>query len=81
MKRTTKQSRLRLNDGILDGILGNSRIPKPCVIPRLDRGISSQRILEFPIGILNFSGVLGAAAPKGLGRSPYKICGARGLPH
>ena len=25
-------------------------------------------------GILNFSGVLGAAAPKGLGRSPYKIC-------
>ena len=23
--------------------------------------------------ILNFSGVLGAAAPKGLGRSPYKI--------
>ena len=24
--------------------------------------------------ILNFSGVLGAAAPKGLGRSPYKIC-------
>ena len=24
--------------------------------------------------ITNFSGVLGAAAPKGLGRSPYKIC-------
>ena len=24
--------------------------------------------------ILNFSGVLGAVAPKGLGRSPYKIC-------
>ena len=24
--------------------------------------------------ILDFSGVLGAAAPKGLGRSPYKIC-------
>ena len=26
------------------------------------------------LGILDFSGVLGAAAPKGLGRSPYKIC-------
>ena len=26
------------------------------------------------LGILNSSGVLGAAAPKGLGRSPYKIC-------
>ena len=26
------------------------------------------------LGILNFSGVLGAAASKGLGRSPYKIC-------
>ena len=24
--------------------------------------------------ILNFSEILGAAAPKGLGRSPYKIC-------
>ena len=65
------------------------------VIPRLDPRISSQinlelpsgflrlyhlRILEFLVGILDFSGVLGAAAPKGLGRSPYKICGA-GLPH
>ena len=29
--------------------------------------------------ILNFSGVLGAAAPKGLGRSPYKICEQWGL--
>ena len=29
----------------------------------------------------NFSGVLGAAAPKGLGRSPYKICEQWGLPH
>ncbi|MDD6162146.1 MAG: hypothetical protein PUB35_05055 [Campylobacteraceae bacterium] len=26
----------------------NSKIPKPCVIPRLDHMISSQRILEFP---------------------------------
>ena len=26
------------------------------------------------LGILNSSGVLGAAALKGLGRSPYKIC-------
>ncbi len=32
-------------------------------------------ILEFlSIKIPNFSGVLGATAPKGLGRSPYKIC-------
>ena len=29
---------------------------------------------EQSLGILNSSGVLGAAAPKGLGRSPYKIC-------
>ena len=39
MKRTTKQSGLRLNDGILDvilnGILGNSRIPRTeFIIPR-----------------------------------------------
>ena len=31
--------------------------------------------------ILNFSGVLGAPSPKGLGRSPYKICELWGLPH
>ena len=29
---------------------------------------------EQSLGILNSSGVLGAAAHKGLGRSPYKIC-------
>ena len=29
---------------------------------------------EQSLGILNSSGVLGAAASKGLGRSPYKIC-------
>ena len=38
--------------GILEFSPKNSRIPKPCVIPRLDRGISSQRILEFHIEIL-----------------------------
>ena len=32
------------------------------------------KIPSFRGKILNFSGVLGAAAPKGLGRSPYKIC-------
>ena len=31
--------------------------------------------------ILDFSGVLGAPSPKGLGRSPYKICELWGLPH
>ena len=31
--------------------------------------------------ILNSSEVLGAAAPKGLGRSPYKICEQWGKPH
>ena len=50
-----------------------SKIPKPCVIPRLDRGISF-KIPSLRVIILNSSGVLGAAAPKGLGRSPYKIC-------
>ena len=43
-----------------DLITENSKIPSK--IPSL-RG-----------RILNFSGVLEAAAPKGLGRSPYKIC-------
>ena len=70
MNRTTKQSK-------------NSRFYlKFPVIPRHDPGISSQINLEFlkhtpknaDKAILDFSGVLGAAAPKGLGRSPYKIC-------
>ena len=34
-----------------DDIVGNSRIPKPCVIPQLDWGISSQRILKFPASL------------------------------
>ncbi|MCI7014163.1 MAG: hypothetical protein MR878_02095 [Campylobacter sp.] len=33
----------------------NFRIPKPCVIPRLDPWISSQRILKFPTEILSSS--------------------------
>ncbi len=36
---------------------------------------------EQSLEILNFSGVLGTAAPKGLGHSPYKICEQRGLLH
>ena len=41
------------------------------------------RLLRFARndGLLDFCGVLGAAAPKGLGRSPYKICEQWGLPH
>ena len=34
----------------------------------------SFKILSLQARILNFSWVLGAAAPKGLGRSPYEIC-------
>ena len=68
-----------LTRGSLYGILvseihfGNSKIP------RLFWGYGIFFILrnsKIPKtkNITNFSGVLGAAAPKGLGRSPYKIC-------
>ena len=32
------------------------------------------KIPSLRVIILDFSGVLGAATPKGLGHSPYKIC-------
>ena len=47
------------------------------VIPQLDWGISFKISFKIPLlreRILNFSEVLGAAAPKCLGRSPHKIC-------
>ena len=36
--------------------------------------LGNSKIPSLRARILDFSGVLGAAAPKGLGRSPYKIC-------
>ena len=47
----------------------------PCVIAREQSNQSN--LIKSPSlrgRILDFSGVLGAAAPKGLGRSSYKIC-------
>ena len=48
---------------------GNSRIPRAkSRIPTIKTRIPKTKNTP------NFSGVLGAAAPKGLGRSPYEIC-------
>ncbi len=47
----------------------------PCVIVRgQSRGSNLIKSPSLRWRILNFSGASGAAAPKGLGRSPYKIC-------
>ena len=39
----------------------NSKISKPSAIPRLDRGISSLRILEFPVPAVAAVKIKGAA--------------------
>ena len=51
----------------------NSKIPRLFFFFLVFIILRNSKILK-PQNITNFSGVLEAAAPKGLGRSPYKFC-------
>ena len=70
---------------------GSHQIAVIAEIPSL-RGVSEtndeaisfkipSKIPSLQARILNSSGVLETAAPKGLGHRPYKICEQWGLPH
>ena len=58
----------------LDWRISSQRIPKFRLKFRHYRNSVIVEISSLRGRILDFSGVLGAAAPKGLGRNPYKIC-------